>query len=433
MAAPVDEATAPREHSIQIGSREELVSVLSEASTLEHMIMCEYLFAAFSLKRDESEGLAPEELEKVRGWEGVVTTVAIQEMTHLALVNNMLVSIGASPYFMHANFPQPSRYFPPNIRLALIPFGEQALRHFVYLERPEGMSIEGVPGFEVLGDLNPAELKGGVVPKQQYFSTVGNLYRGVQKGLGDLVERFGEDAVFIGREHPQATEAIFGLPGLMEVKDLGSADRAVEGIVEMGEGARGDWKNAHFGMFLGVFKEFMERRRQSPGFRPSRPVVAAHVRPPAGAEDVTTIADPFTSRVADLFNASYGLAIQVLGRFYVHGRDSSGELQALADAAVGMMSQVIRPLGVALTSLPVGDRLPGVTAGPSFELQNKEYLLPYPREAFMVLQERTLELAGHSKDLSGRAPSAAVGGKLMAVHDSLLSLADNFRAESGGG
>lgn len=434
MAAPVDgEASAPKEHSIQIRSREDLASVLSEASTLEHMIMCEYLFAAFSLKRDESEGLTPDELEKVRGWEGVVTTVAIQEMTHLALVNNMLVSIGASPYFMHANFPQPSRYFPPNIRLALIPFGEQALRHFVYLERPEGMSIEGVPGFEVLGDLNPAELKGGLVPKRQYFSTVGNLYRGVQKGLGDLVGRYGEDAVFIGGEHTQATEAIFGLPGLTEVKDLGSANQAVEGIVEVGEGARGDWKNAHFGMFLGVFKEFMESRRSNPDFRPTRPVVAAYSRPPAGADNFTTIDDPFTSDVADLFNASYSLAIQVLSRFYIHGRDRPEELRALADAAVGMMSQVIKPLGVTLTSLPVGDRLPGVNAGPSFELQNKGYLLPYAKEAFMVLQERTLELAGHSRDLSTRAPSPAVGEKLTAVHDSLLSLADIFRVEPRGG
>ena len=145
-------------HRIAIESREDLVSVLSEASTLEHMIMCEYLFAAFSLKRDESEGLTAPQLEKVRSWEGVVTTVAIQEMTHLALVNNMLVSVGSSPYFLHSNFPQPSRYFSPNIRLALVPFGEQALKHFLYLERPEGMSIEGVPGFEVLGDLNPEEL-----------------------------------------------------------------------------------------------------------------------------------------------------------------------------------------------------------------------------------------------------------------------------------
>jgi len=413
-------------HRVQIESREDLASVLSEASTLEHMIMCEYLFAAFSLKRSESEGLASELLEKVRNWEGVITTVAIQEMTHLALVNNLLVSIGSSPYFMHSNFPQPSRYFSPNIQLALVPFGEQALRHFLYLERPEGMSIEGVPGFEVLGDLNPAELKGGIVPTQQYFSTVGNLYRGIQKGFGDLVSKHGEDRVFIGAGRTQATEARFGLPVLLEVKDLESANRAIEGIVEMGEGARGDWSNAHFGMFLRVFKEFMDVKKARPDFRPTRPVVAAYSRPPIGTEDVTVITDHFTARVADLFNATYGLAIQTLSRYYVHDSEYGEELQALADVAVGTMSMGIKPLGVLLTSLPVGNRLPGVNAGPSFELQMREYVLPHRREAFMVLRERMLELGGHAERLSRLAPSSQAGEQLKAVEVSLLSLAKDL-------
>src|SRR5947208_635278 len=40
------------EPSMVIEDREELIFILSEAAALEHMIMCGYLFAAFSLKRD---------------------------------------------------------------------------------------------------------------------------------------------------------------------------------------------------------------------------------------------------------------------------------------------------------------------------------------------------------------------------------------------
>jgi hypothetical protein len=417
---------------IKIEGREDLAFVLSEASTLEHMIMCEYLFAAFSLKRDESEGISPQDLEMVRRWEGVIKTVAIQEMTHLALVNNMLVAIGSSPYFQHPNFPHPSRYFSPNVRLALVPFGEQALRHFLYLERPEGMSIEGVPGFEILGDLNPPELKGGIVPEQQYFTTVGNLYRGIEKGFEDLVSKFGEDGVFIGGKHTQATEERFGLASLFEVKDLASARRAVEGIVEMGEGARGDWTNAHFGMFLGIFKEFMETKAKNPGFRPTKPVVAAYSRPPVGVENATLITNAFTSHVAELFNASYSLAVQVLGRFYVHENDRHEELQALADAAVGIMSRVIEPLGVALTSLPIGSRFPGLTAGASFELQHREYLLTHREQAFMVLQERTLELAAHTLRLERNSPSGQVATRLGEVADAFKDTAEKFHSGSMG-
>jgi hypothetical protein len=417
---------------IRIESREDLAFVLSEASTLEHMIMCEYLFAAFSLKRDESEDISSEELETVRRWEGVIDTVAVQEMTHLALVNNMLVAIGASPYFQHPNFPQPSRYFSPNIRLALVPFGEQALRHFLYLERPEGMSIEGVPGFEVLGDLNPPELKGGIVPEQQYFTTVGNLYRGIEKGFADLVSKYGEDGVFIGRNHTQATEELFGLTSLFEVKDLESARRAVEGIVEMGEGARGDWTNAHFGMFLGIFKELMQVKAQNPGFSPTKPVVAAYSRPPVGVENATLIADTFTSKVADLFNGGYALAVQVLSRYYIHEHERREELQALADAAVGIMTRIIEPLGITLTTLPIGSQLPGLTAGASFELPHREYLLPHREQAFMVLQERAVELAAHAATLQKSSPSGQVAARLADVADSLRDIAGTLRPGSVG-
>src|SRR6267143_4292218 len=175
---------------IRIGNREDLIFILSEASTLEHMVMCEYLFAAFSLKRTKDEGLNSEQLKTVVKWERVVTHVAVQEMLHLSLVNNMLTAIGAAPYFGRPNFPQPSNYFPPSIQMALLPFSEEALRHFLYLERPEGMAIEGVPGLEAMGVNEDTETAMRIVPEQQYFSTVGNLYRGIEQGFSYLVRKY---------------------------------------------------------------------------------------------------------------------------------------------------------------------------------------------------------------------------------------------------
>ncbi len=57
-----------QENPIVIKNREELIFVLSEAAMLEHMIMCEYLFAAFSLKRDVSEGVTPPQFEALFNW-----------------------------------------------------------------------------------------------------------------------------------------------------------------------------------------------------------------------------------------------------------------------------------------------------------------------------------------------------------------------------
>ena len=69
-----------KELPMVIEDREELIFMLSEAAALEHMLMCEYLFAVFSLKRDVSEGVTAAQLEAIKRWERVVSFVATQEM-----------------------------------------------------------------------------------------------------------------------------------------------------------------------------------------------------------------------------------------------------------------------------------------------------------------------------------------------------------------
>jgi hypothetical protein len=78
-----------------IEHREALIYMLCEAAELEHGIMCQYLFAAFSLKQSADEGLTEEELTAVRRWRQQVSHVATQEMLHLALVHNLLSAVGA--------------------------------------------------------------------------------------------------------------------------------------------------------------------------------------------------------------------------------------------------------------------------------------------------------------------------------------------------
>ncbi len=48
---------ADPEATMVIEHREALIYLLSEGAELEHSIMCEYLFAAFSLKQRSDEGL----------------------------------------------------------------------------------------------------------------------------------------------------------------------------------------------------------------------------------------------------------------------------------------------------------------------------------------------------------------------------------------
>src|ERR1700757_5037738 len=87
---------------IVIQDREELFYLLCEAAEFEHSVMCGYLYAMWSLKRDVAEGVTPGELAAIEGWRRSLRQVALEEMLHLSLVNNLLAATGASPHLWRA-------------------------------------------------------------------------------------------------------------------------------------------------------------------------------------------------------------------------------------------------------------------------------------------------------------------------------------------
>jgi hypothetical protein len=126
------------EPPLKIESREELVFLLGQACEIEHGLMCEYLYAQFSLKRSVDEGLTPDQLVRVQSWETALIDVIKQEMLHLALSTNILTALAAAPHFERPNSPILSRWYPSGVQIALVPFGERALRHFVISSGPRG-------------------------------------------------------------------------------------------------------------------------------------------------------------------------------------------------------------------------------------------------------------------------------------------------------
>src|SRR5689334_10741628 len=373
---------APPEAPFVIEHREALIYMLCEAAELEHGIMCQYLYAAFSLKQSQDEGLTKEEAEAVNRWRKHISHIAAQEMLHLSLVQNLLSAIGAAPHLSRPNFPQPASHYPAGVTLALIPFGEDALRHFMFLERPEGMDIEDVAGMAAFSRAQPSMQHGDIVPRGQDFATVGHLYRSIERGFADLAARLGEEQLFAGPPQAQATEADFGWPELVAVTDVASAQRAIDEILEQGEGPRGHWKDAHFGQFVAILDEFTQFREANPDFDPVRAVIPVNDRPSERDTSIPLATDRIARQVMDLFNVSYEiLLLLMLQRFFAHTEKTDPQLKVLADAAVNLMFGTIEPLGVLVTTLPAGPEYPGRTAGPSFELfYESDYVLPH-REA----------------------------------------------------
>jgi hypothetical protein len=410
-----------------IEHREALIYMLCEAAELEHGIMCQYLFAAFSLKQRADEGLTPDELEAVTRWRRTIAHVATEEMLHLALVQNVLSAIGAAPHLTRPNLPAPAHHYPAGVILTLVPFGEPALRHFLFLERPEGMALEGAKGIDApMHEAVPLIAEGDIVPQAQDFATIGHLYRSIEQGLSHLADKFGERNLFVGPPRAQATSTDFRWPDLVPVTDLASAQRALDTILEQGEGARGHWEAAHFGEFVQILDEYRGMLSANPAFSPVQPVMFATVRRGEHDDSIPLIGDRVTSLCTDLFNVGYEIVLQILERYFAHTEETDTQLGTLANAAVTLMASVLRPLGDLITTLPIGPEHPGRNAGPSFELfYEDDDLLPHRESAWVLLEERLRNASSFCAAAAKSAPED-VAGALGPVDATLTAVADSL-------
>lgn len=416
---------AAAEPELRVHSRDQLVFLLTQAAELEHGLMCEYLFAQWTLKRSTDEGVTEAQLERIRGWERQIGEVVMQEMLHLALSSNLLTALGAPPHFDRPNFPILSGWYPPGVQIALVPFGERALRHFIYLERPEGMALDDAEGFQALDQAEPLHDGRSLMALQQDFATVGGLYRGINQGYVDLAARFGEANVFIGAPTAQAKAEAFRWPEIIAVTDLASVDRAIDAIVEQGEGARGEWRNAHFGVFLRMHDELRAEQAADPRFQPARDVVPAYAHPMDDTDaEVADIGDPLTEDVADLFDAAYQTMLMALNRYFVHDDESLEQVTALARTAKRLMRFALKPLGIALTTLPVAAP-DGPRAGPSFRIVSPTfYAIPHRDPAWHILADRVAAMGARARELavrSGLDPLIGVADRLDVVLEDLRS------------
>jgi len=412
-----------------IEHREALIYMLCQAAELEHGIMCQYLFAAFSLKRGTDKGLTPPELDSVTRWHQTIAHIATEEILHLALVQNVLSAIGAAPHLTRPNLPAPARHYPAGVNLKLVPFGEPALRHFMFLERPEGMALEGAEGIDApVHEAEPLPTDGDIVPQLQDFATVGHLYRSIEQGLAHLADKMGERHLFVGPPRAQATSTDFGWPELVAVTGLASAQQAIDTILEQGEGARGQWETAHFGQFVRILEEYRTMLASNPEFDPVRPVMFASVRRGERDDSIPLIGDRVTSRCTDLFNVSYEILLQILERYFAHTEETDAQLGTLAQAASTLMVGVLKPLGELVTTLPVGPDHPGRNAGPSFELfYEDDDLLPHRQSAWTLLEERLRDASTFCDAITESSPDRVVSA-LGPVQRALTAVADSLAA-----
>ncbi len=221
----------------QIQTREELIYALCRAAELEHGLTCIYLFTAFSMKKFLYEGIDEIQRDKIRNWQGLIFSVARQEMEHLGLVCNLLNAIGGAQHFSRPNLPQPADYYGTINDFALKTFSLETMAEFMNFEKPAN---ETDVYAEVSGDTDQ------IVPetiKIHDHHTVQELYDTILQGFENLYKEL-KDQLFIGPPEAQINgddidvgfgNSEFGIT-VIKINNLDDVRQAIFEIVEQGEG-----------------------------------------------------------------------------------------------------------------------------------------------------------------------------------------------------
>ena len=277
----------------------ELLRLLHVAAEIEHALMTQYLYAAFSVK-PTYQAIAGHGAPGTNDLLGV----AIQEMQHLGKVNQLLVALGASPTLIREDFPYEPDIYP--FRFHLEPLSRASLAKYAWTEAPVGAT-----------DLGKAR-----TPADRAFCS--ELERALGKRARPNYVGSLYDAVISAAKELDATRDA-GIPRL-EPWIATLHDIKVEGEV------------GHFqffkGLFMGTHKGFGERGDvwSRPVADPLYPAQQLPVNPTAYVGHDQQIPDPQTLGLAWLGDLHYWILLMLLSAGY-----SLGSAEHIALARVHMM------------------------------------------------------------------------------------------------
>jgi hypothetical protein len=295
-AATTKEAPEPAVSGPSVGfemplaPRERAVALLHVGAEIEHALMVQYLYGAYSLNEHQS---TPERQQLVKRWRGKIAEVAREEMGHLASVQNILTLIGGPLCFERDDFPiiDPELWpFP----FELEPLTKDSLAKYVLAEAP---SDEVLEKFHLKGEVDAIRRRLHC-DSSLSVNRVGLIY-------GDILQLFQAGPMVEGPQVPgapkpfpfvptvdiqadsvryQVSHSAWGL-GYPEIlirtaHDRSTALAALTAVSEQGEGPISPdesidpntptleerLKASHFYRFLEVYREFPEESAWRPSY-----------------------------------------------------------------------------------------------------------------------------------------------------------------------
>jgi Ferritin-like len=379
--------------------RDYLIMLLHVAAELEHALMVEYLYAAYSLG---GKGAATHERE-VRAWRDAILTIAREEMGHLLTVQNALLLVGGPVSFERDDYPWSSPFYPFPFRLE--PLSLESLACYVYAEMPKDLTRRA--DLEVRREVRK-------LIDTKSAPTVGEVYDRVIELVADRdripESTFDPDSYRYqatwdewGRNYrptthkPYAkdpeTPPPFARKTRVIVARMATRTEALAGLRDIaGQGEAehlrpGDKKeDSHFDRFAKIFRAYQAILKKDSTWSPSLPIPtnpyageAKHA--PDGSTPITAKA---SSAWASLFNIRYRTLLSFLTYMFHVPHEVAGPAKtrraSILARIFGEMYNVKAIAGV-LVRLPLGDPKRAARAGPPFQMP---YTLttPLPERVF---------------------------------------------------
>jgi len=396
--------------------------LLETAAEVEHALLVQYLYAAFSLKSSQ-EVSDPAQQSALRDWPKVLLLIARQEMGHLMTAQNLLLAIRLRPNLEREDFPPRKDLYP--FKLHLEPLSQRSLAKYVAAEAPQDPAgIDDIIALatESAGTIHRVGVIYGLLGV--VFSTEQSVTAG---GSGsdpwDMVLRrlaaaahqqsaasswhLGDDAIDPQTLAFQGNTDNWSGGGVTihRIGDRAAALEAIRDVAEQGEGPTDSGKASHFDRYRRMY-------RGGDGIPPFPPPGAwnpTHAMPTDPRPDA--IVEPRTKRWAQLADLRYGLLLGFIEHHLL--TSDAGDRAHLAGWAINEMF-TLRSLAGKLATLPLGN---GVAALP-FSLPAPLHLPATEPERWQLQRERTTAAIGHVQQMQAADPADADEPILSGLLDS---------------
>lgn len=372
----------------EFNAKDWLVFLLHVDAELEHSLMVQYLYAAYSMGGEHIS--SDEDRKLVRKWQEIILGIAKEEMGHFITVQNVLKALGAPLNFNRQNFPFDSKMYPFEFKLE--PLTRYSLAKYIYAESPTGwLNIKKEAAVKKSEELVLANFLKKVTTNS-IDEIPEAIKEDIRKQLGNRHEKFGDpvsllfkeilrvirdpklipDKAFKDTTYPQQAKwdewgrgykggargntllgDAKGTPDVLvlPITSRSQAIAALSQIAEQGESTSTLDTSSHFMRFISIYAEWMQQDELNPArnvaINPTLDKPEIPEPKKAGGEDkkdtatqdllsgqeeityskvITPITDPLAIQWSNLFNIRYRMLLNFLMHSFLldDGNNNSG-------------------------------------------------------------------------------------------------------------